>query len=153
MTSFTHRPCVLLARFSFCWWRHTRLMMTSQWPDNCGAITRITIFNSLDIDFIRCDIYGRSCKRNVYMIIAISLWKFPGDTGYHFTYVTACFRWIYVFMCVRANNLIHRCPMIDFDLHVKVTTLKMSMIKTVIIARSKCYMRNGEAHKLYLEKS
>ena len=39
--------------------------MTSQWPDNCDAITRIVIFNSLDIDFIHGDIHGRSCKKLV----------------------------------------------------------------------------------------
>ena len=48
-TSFTHRPRVSHARFSFCWWRHNRLLMTSQWPDNCDAITWIVISNSLDI--------------------------------------------------------------------------------------------------------
>ena len=45
-TSFTHRPRVSLARFSFCWWRHNRLFMTSQWPDSCDAITWIVISNS-----------------------------------------------------------------------------------------------------------
>ena len=62
-TSFTHRPRVSLARFSFCWWRHNRLLMTSQWPDNCDAITWIVLSNSLDIDFIHGDIHGRSCKK------------------------------------------------------------------------------------------
>ena len=32
-TSFTHRPRVSLARFSFCWWRHNRLLTMSQWPE------------------------------------------------------------------------------------------------------------------------
>ena len=36
--------------------------MTSQWPDNCDAITWIVMFNSLDIDFIHGDIHCRSCK-------------------------------------------------------------------------------------------
>ena len=54
---------VALARFSFCWWRHNRLLMTSQWPGNCDAITWIVISNSLDIDFIHGDIHGRSCKK------------------------------------------------------------------------------------------
>ena len=31
---FTHRPMSSLARFSFCWWRHNRLLMSLQWPDN-----------------------------------------------------------------------------------------------------------------------
>ena len=39
-TIITHRPRVSLAGFSFCWWRHNRLLMTSRWPDNCDAITR-----------------------------------------------------------------------------------------------------------------
>ena len=51
-TIFTHRPRVWLARFSFCWWRHNRLLMTSQWPDNCVAITWIVISNSLDMSLV-----------------------------------------------------------------------------------------------------
>ena len=61
--SFTHLPRVSLVRFSFCWWRRNRLLMTSQWPDNCDAITWIVISNSLDIDFIHGDIHVRSCKK------------------------------------------------------------------------------------------
>ena len=61
-TGFTHRPRVSLARFSFCWWRHNRLLMTSQLPDNCDAITWIVISNSLDIDYIHDDVHGRWCK-------------------------------------------------------------------------------------------
>ena len=30
---FTHHSRVSLARFTFCWWRHNRLAMTSQWQD------------------------------------------------------------------------------------------------------------------------
>ena len=48
--------------FTHCWWRHNRLAMTSQWPDNCDANTWQVISNSLDIDFIHGDIHGRSCK-------------------------------------------------------------------------------------------
>ena len=44
-TSFTHRPRVSLTRFSFWWWRHNRLLMTSQWPNNCVAITWGVISN------------------------------------------------------------------------------------------------------------
>ena len=65
-TIFTHRPCVSHTRFSFCWWCHNRMLMTSQWPDNCDVITRIIISNSLDIDFINDDIQGRSCKNVNY---------------------------------------------------------------------------------------
>ena len=62
-TIVTHRPHASLAGFSFCWWRHNRLLMTSQWPDSCDAITWTVISNSLDIDFIHGDIHGRSCKK------------------------------------------------------------------------------------------
>ena len=66
-TIFTNCPRVSLARFSFCWWRHNWLLMTSQWPDNCDAIKWIMISNSLDIDFIHSDIHGQSCKKNDFM--------------------------------------------------------------------------------------
>ena len=61
-TRFTHRPRVSLARFCFCWWRHNRVVMASQWPNNCDANTWQVISNSLDIDFINGNIHGRSCK-------------------------------------------------------------------------------------------
>ena len=53
---------VSLDRFTFCRWSHNQLLMTSQWPDNCDAITGKMIFNSLDIDFIHGDIHDRSCN-------------------------------------------------------------------------------------------
>ena len=74
MTSFTHRPRVPLARFSFGWWRHNRLLMASQWPDNCDAITWIMISNSLDIDFIHGGIHGRSCKKNYIAELKMAYW-------------------------------------------------------------------------------
>ena len=43
--------------------------MTSQWPDNCDAITWIVISNSLDIDFIHGDIHGRSCKKKYIHVL------------------------------------------------------------------------------------
>ena len=58
----THRPHVSLARSTFWWWRHNRLLMMIQWPDNCDASTCKVVSNSLDIDFIHGDIHGRSCK-------------------------------------------------------------------------------------------
>ena len=64
ITILTHCSRVSLGRFSFCWWRHNRLLMTSQWPDNCDAITWIVIFNSIVIDFIHGDIHDRSCKNH-----------------------------------------------------------------------------------------
>ena len=74
---FTHRPRVSLTRFSLCWWRHNRLLMTSQWPDSCDAITWIMISNSLDIDFIHGDIHGRSCK-NISIQHSLSQGQFHG---------------------------------------------------------------------------
>ena len=71
-TIFTHHPRVSFARFLFRWWRHNRLLMTSQWPDNCEATTWIMITNSLAIDFIHGDIHGRSCKKSIYFLF--SLW-------------------------------------------------------------------------------
>ena len=43
------------------------LLMTSQWPDKCDAITWIVISNSLDIDF-HGNIHGRSYKEDVQTI-------------------------------------------------------------------------------------
>ena len=60
-TVFTHHPRVLLARFSFCWWRNNRLLMTSQWQEKWGAI-----FNSLNINFIHSDIHRWLCLTNKY---------------------------------------------------------------------------------------
>ena len=68
-TVFTRRPRVSFSQFSLCWWRHNRLLMTSQLPVNCDAITRIVISNSLDIDFIHGDIHDRSCKKRTYLNI------------------------------------------------------------------------------------
>ena len=74
-TSFTHRPRVSLARFSFCWWRHNRLLVTPQWPNNCEAITWIMVSNSLDIDFIHCDIFGWSCEKNNFATLSCRWWN------------------------------------------------------------------------------
>ena len=60
---FTQLTSVSLFLFTFCWWRHNRLLMTSQWPDNCVRITQTVIYNSLDIDFI----HSWLCKNNSFM--------------------------------------------------------------------------------------
>ena len=60
-TIFTHWPRASLARFTFCWWRCSRSLMTSQWPDNCDAITWMVPSNSLDINFSRR--YSRPTKK------------------------------------------------------------------------------------------
>ena len=72
----THRSYVSLAQFSLFWWRHNQFLMTSQWPDNCEAITWMMISNSLDIDFIHGDIHGRPCKK-MYNVI---LWAITYNT-------------------------------------------------------------------------
>ena len=69
-TNFTHRPCALLARFSFCWWRHNRLLLTSQWPDNCDAITWIVISNSFTVILTTGRVKTNNC---VYTQASISL--------------------------------------------------------------------------------
>ena len=61
-TIFSHQHRVSLVLFTFYWWRHNWLLMTSQWPDNCDLITLLVIINSLDTDFILGDIHGRSCE-------------------------------------------------------------------------------------------
>ena len=79
-TIFLYRPRVSLARFTFCWWRHNRLLMMSQWPDNSNydAITWMVISNSLDIDFIHDDIHDRSCKKPQIAKFMQPTWGPPG---------------------------------------------------------------------------
>ena len=79
---FTHWYHVAIARFTFCWGRHNRLLMMSQWPDNCDAITWIVVSHSLDIKFIPGDIQGRSCKKFqtltlFYFLLAVVLLESP----------------------------------------------------------------------------
>ena len=93
-TSFTHRPRVSLARFSSCWWRHNRLPMTSQWPGNCDAITRIVISNSLDIDFIHGDIHDRSCKKHVRN--ALERWLIRGSSSSWYIHKTKDRTWLFI---------------------------------------------------------
>ena len=81
-TGFTHHPRVSLTRFSFCWCRHNRLLMTSQWPDNCDVITWMVISNSLDVDFIHGDIHGRLCKKEMHLIMSAN--------GGHLFLVSTC---------------------------------------------------------------
>ena len=58
-----HRLHFPLPLFMLCWWRHNRLLMTSQLPDNCDATTWQVISNSLDIHFIHGGIHNWSCKK------------------------------------------------------------------------------------------
>ena len=62
-TIFTHRPRISFARFTFYWWHHNRLLMTSQWPDSYDASTWHMISNSIDIGFIYANIHDQSRKR------------------------------------------------------------------------------------------
>ena len=71
-----------LARLTFCWWRHNRLAMMSQWPDNCDANTWQVISNSLDMDFIDGDIHVRSCKNEGIKMNAAA----GGEQGVLFVY-------------------------------------------------------------------
>ena len=87
---FTHRPRVSLARCTFCWWRHNRLVMTSKWPDNCDANTWQVISNSLDIDFIHGDIHDQSCKK---MWPTQSLGDFKGRNVWTFFDAARCTAW------------------------------------------------------------
>ena len=71
MTIFTHHLSVSLTQFSFYWWHHNRLLMTSQWLDNCDGIMWIVISNSLDIDFIHGYIQSRSCKKLTFPLLEL----------------------------------------------------------------------------------
>ena len=54
---------VSLARYTFCWWRHNRLLIAFQWPDYYETRTWKVPSISLDIDFIHGEIHGCSCKK------------------------------------------------------------------------------------------
>ena len=49
-----------------------RLLMTSQWLENCDAITWKVISNLLDIDFIQGNIHRRSYK-NYFIIFTVAI--------------------------------------------------------------------------------
>ena len=69
MTIFAHQPHVSVVQFTFCWWRHYKLLMTSQCEDNCDSSMWKVILNSLDIGFIDNDIPG--FKKYMHWIITI----------------------------------------------------------------------------------
>ena len=66
-TIYAHRSRISLTQFSFCWWRHDRLPIRSEWPDKCDTITWTAISKSLDIDFNHGDIHRRSCKNERFV--------------------------------------------------------------------------------------
>ena len=86
--------CTSSPQFSFRWWRHNQLLMTSQWPDNCDKVTWIAISNSLDIDFIHGNIHGQSCKNTGYLWLLLTSympddiiqngWQWTDDRLWHF---------------------------------------------------------------------
>ena len=51
----TSNPCLIRSVYI--------LVMTSQWPNICDAITWIVISNPLDIDFLHGDIHGQVFKK------------------------------------------------------------------------------------------
>ena len=52
---YTSTPCLIRSVYI--------LVMTSQWPNICDAITWIIISNPLDIDFLHGDIHGQVFKK------------------------------------------------------------------------------------------
>ena len=72
----THRLHFSFALFTFCWWRHHWLLLTSQLPEYCDATHASMwkiIFNSFDLDFVYSYSHGQTCKNNKI------LWhSFPG---------------------------------------------------------------------------
>ena len=78
---FAHHPRVQLARLMFCWWRHSRLVMTSQWPDNCDTNTWQVISN-LSILFTAIFTAGR--VRNVCMYVCVCV------CVYMYIHICAC---------------------------------------------------------------
>ena len=62
-TVLTYRHHFSLALITFGKWRHSRLLITSQLPDNCDASTEKVISNSIDINFTRGNVHGRPWKK------------------------------------------------------------------------------------------
>ena len=87
---FTHHPHVSLARFTFCWWRHNRLVVTSQWPDNCDENTWQVISNSLDIDLITAILMARRI-RNHDVVCTIIMAKTLCNSGFELTNIIPYF--------------------------------------------------------------
>ena len=109
----TCRPCVSLVRFSFCWRRHNRLLMTSQLPGNCDASTWLVIYISLDIDFIHGDIHGKSCKKPQSCTeLSICLSYIYSSLFHSFiNLIDCCILWIISISCQLASGRIksHSC--------------------------------------------
>ena len=85
-------------QFSFCSWRHNRLLMTSQWADNCDVSMWMMISNSLDIDCIHCDIHTQLCKKLSYFLKKNPVYPHSNFVGqgykkFRTTRVTPCCYW------------------------------------------------------------
>ena len=101
----TSSPC-LTHRSLLSWWRHNRLLMTSQWPDDCDAITWKMISNSFDIDFIHSDIHGPSCKKLSYHT---PQWSVPIHLYYIFNDgITKVIAWV-INSILHTTKLIYPC--------------------------------------------
>ena len=76
-TIFTHCIHVSLTQFLFCWWHHNRLLMTSQWPDNCDAIMWIVISNTISISILFTMIFTAGHARNISTAVMkfYALWE------------------------------------------------------------------------------
>ena len=95
-----HCPRVSLARFSFYWWRHNWLLMTSQWPDNCDAIRWIMMSNFSGNGFIHGDIHGRSCKKELFWFDLFSFSFFFSIVMYWYDFITSYFWGLYHWLMV-----------------------------------------------------
>ena len=55
----------------------------SQWPSNCDASMWKLISNSSDINFILCDIHGRSCKKLVLFMAIFMTGRVSKDVHHY----------------------------------------------------------------------
>ena len=133
----THRPHVSLARFLLCWWRHNRLLMTSQRQDNCDVITWIVISNSLDIDYIHGDIHGQLCK-NVGLCWAGETWlAFTIWMAWCKTVVTLVhWQWSYYRLMFSSGDLTGVCDMNELILDCgNSSALAMELLQAYVQLR------------------
>ena len=83
------------------------LLMTSQWPDNCDAITWKVISDSFDIDFVHGDIHDRSCRKLSYRT---PQWDVPIHLYYIFNDgLTNVIAWV-INSILHTDKIIYPCP-------------------------------------------
>ena len=106
MIIFTHRLGVSISQFKFWWWRHDRLTLMSQWPDNWDTIIWKVISNLLDIDFIHGDIHEKDHNghpiSNPYECAMEYFLYFREKLLY--TYTFFCYLWFYVCLFLFWHN-------------------------------------------------